>query len=36
MGHKFGLNGVDNGRIKFDNLRVPRESLLNKYSEVDA
>ena len=23
-GHKQGLNGVDNGRIFFDNVRVPR------------
>ncbi len=34
MGAKFGLNGVDNARIKFSNFRVPRESLLNKYSDV--
>ena len=24
--HKLGLNGVDNGRIWFDHVRVPRES----------
>ena len=35
LGHKLGLNGVDNARIKFTNLRVPREALLNKYSDVD-
>ncbi|GKF10429.1 acyl-coenzyme A oxidase 3, peroxisomal-like protein, partial [Tanacetum coccineum] len=28
-GHKIGLNGVDNGRIWFDNQRIPRENLLN-------
>ncbi|MQL80848.1 hypothetical protein Taro_013308 [Colocasia esculenta] len=33
-GHKIGLNGVDNGRIWFDNLRVPRENLLNSVSDV--
>ena len=34
-GHKHGLNGVDNGRIWFDNLRIPRENLLNRYADVD-
>jgi acyl-CoA oxidase len=35
-GYKVGLNGVDNGRIWFDNVRVPRENLLNKYGDIDA
>ncbi len=34
-GHKMGLNGVDNGRIWFDHLRVPRKNLLNRYGDVD-
>jgi acyl-CoA oxidase len=34
-GEKMGLNGVDNGRIWFDHVRVPREALLNRYAEVD-
>ena len=34
MGHKMGLNGVDNAKLTFDNVRVPRENLLNKYSDV--
>ncbi|MBB5154321.1 acyl-CoA dehydrogenase family protein [Saccharopolyspora phatthalungensis] len=34
-GRKAGLNGVDNGRITFDQVRVPRESLLNRYGDVD-
>lgn len=34
MGAKFGLNGVDNGRLKFTNVVAPRESLLNRYSDV--
>ncbi len=34
-GHKLGLNGVDNGRIWFDQVRVPRENLLNRYGDVD-
>jgi acyl-CoA oxidase len=33
-GEKMGLNGVDNGRLWFDNVRVPRENLLNRYGEV--
>ena len=35
MGFKLSSNGVDNARISFNNLRVPRESILNKYSDVD-
>jgi len=33
-GHKGGLIGVDNGRIVFDQVRVPRENLLNRYGDV--
>src|SRR4051812_35275715 len=33
-GPKLGLNGVDNGRIWFHQVRVPRESLLNRYADV--
>ena len=33
-GHKLGLNGVDNGRIWFDNLRIPRENLLSRFAWV--
>ena len=33
-GRKIGLNGVDNGRIWFDGVRVPRDSLLNRYADV--
>ena len=32
--YKGGLPGVDNGRIQFDHVRVPRENLLNKYANV--
>ncbi|UDY23837.1 acyl-CoA dehydrogenase [Nocardioides sp. Kera G14] len=35
-GRKMGLNGVDNGRIWFDGLRIPRENLLNRFADVDA
>ena len=34
MGHRMGLNGVDNAKLTFDNVRVPRENLLNKYRYV--
>jgi len=33
-GRKAGLNGVDNGRLTFDNVRVPREALLNRFGDV--
>jgi acyl-CoA oxidase len=34
-GRKGGLNGVDNGRLTFDHVRVPRENLLDRYGQVD-
>lgn len=33
-GHKMGLNGVDNGRLWFDHVRIPRENLLDRYATV--
>ncbi len=33
-GLKLGLNGVDNGRLWFDGVRVPREALLNQFADV--
>src|SRR4029077_10217344 len=33
-GLKLGLNGVDNGRLWFDRVRVPRDSLLNRFADV--
>lgn len=35
-GYKGGLNGVDNGRLCFTQVRVPRENLLDRYGHVDA
>ena len=35
-GEKMGLNGVDNGRIWFDHVRIPRENMLNRFAEVTA
>merc|ERR1719228_3197120 len=34
MGHKMGLNGVDNAKLTFNNVRVPRVNLLNRYSDI--
>lgn len=33
-GLKGGLNGVDNGRLCFDHVRVPRADLLDRYGQV--
>ena len=35
-GEKLGLNGVDNGRLSFDGVRVPRDALLDRFAQVDA
>ncbi|RKT68409.1 acyl-coenzyme A oxidase [Saccharothrix variisporea] len=35
-GPKAGLNGVDNGRLTFDHVRVPRANLLDRYGKVAA
>jgi acyl-CoA oxidase len=34
-GLKEGLNGVDNGTIAFDRVRVPRTNLLNRFATID-
>lgn len=36
MGVKFGLNGVDNAALKFKDVRIPRENLMNRYADVDS
>ena len=33
-GFKLGLNGVDNGRLWFENVRIPKENLLNRFGDV--
>lgn len=33
-GHKMGLNGVDNGRLRFDRVQLPRDALLGRYATV--
>jgi acyl-CoA oxidase len=35
-GPKAGLNGVDNGRLTFDHVQVPRDMLLDRYGQVAA
>lgn len=34
MGVKMGLNPIDNGRLMFDHIKVPREAMLNKICDV--
>jgi acyl-CoA oxidase len=33
-GLKMGLNGVDNGRIWFDQVKVPRVEMLNRFADI--
>jgi len=33
-GEKMGLNGVDNGRLWFDEVRIPRENMLDRFASV--
>ncbi len=35
-GVKGGLNGIDNGRLAFDQVRVPRFNMLDRYGQVAA
>ena len=34
MGWKMGLNGIDNGKLMFNHVRVPRVNMLNKLNDV--
>jgi acyl-CoA oxidase len=34
-GDKLGLQGIDNGWIKFDNYRISKDMLLNKFGDVN-
>lgn len=34
IGPKFGFEEMDNGYLKLDNVRIPRENMLMKYSKV--
>lgn len=34
-GHKVGLNGVDNGTLSFDKVRIPYDAMLDKFGQVN-
>lgn len=34
IGEKMGLHGIDNGFVRFDHYRIPRENLLNRTGDV--
>jgi len=34
-GEKLGLNGIDNGRLSFEHVRVPRENLLDRFAWIN-
>ncbi|TDW51935.1 acyl-coenzyme A oxidase [Flavobacterium sp. 270] len=34
-GHKMGLNGVDNGTISFDQVKIPKENMLDRFASVN-
>jgi acyl-CoA oxidase len=34
-GLKMGLNGVDNGTISFENVTIPKENMLDRFSVND-
>ncbi|CAN1224900.1 Acyl-coenzyme A oxidase 2, peroxisomal [Linum perenne] len=33
-GQKVGMNGVDNGALRFNSVRIPRDNLLNRFGDV--
>ena len=35
MGYKIGLNGIDNAALKFHNVRIPQNNLMNRYCDVN-
>lgn len=34
-GIKLGMNGIDNGFLRFDKVRIPREDMLDQYARVN-
>ena len=34
IGTKLGYNSIDNGFLRLDNVRIPRENMLMGYSQV--
>ncbi|XP_053382363.1 peroxisomal acyl-coenzyme A oxidase 1-like [Mercenaria mercenaria] len=35
IGNKIGYNAMDNGFLRFDNVRIPRRNLLARYSRIE-
>jgi len=35
MGMKIGLNGIDNARLSFDHVKIPRIAMLNAFNDVN-
>eukprot|EP00359_Climacostomum_virens_P000915 CAMPEP_0204898626 /NCGR_PEP_ID=MMETSP1397-20131031/1402_1 /ASSEMBLY_ACC=CAM_ASM_000891 /TAXON_ID=49980 /ORGANISM="Climacostomum Climacostomum virens, Strain Stock W-24" /LENGTH=605 /DNA_ID=CAMNT_0052066509 /DNA_START=307 /DNA_END=2124 /DNA_ORIENTATION=- len=35
MGIKLGMNGLDNARLRFTHVKVPRTALLNRFADID-
>ena len=35
IGHKLGMNGIDNGWAMFRRVKIPYEALLDRYSQID-
>lgn len=36
IGNKMGYGGVDNGFLRFDHVRIPRDALLSRFARLDA
>jgi len=34
IGPKFGFDSIDNGFLRFNRVRIPRENMLMKYAQV--
>lgn len=34
IGPKFGYDSMDNGFLRFENYRIPRDQLLSRYTKV--
>lgn len=34
IGTKLGCNGIDNGYLFFDNIKVPRSAMLSRFVEI--
>jgi len=34
-GHKVGLNGIDNGYLSFDKVKVPYDAMLDRFAQID-